>query len=44
MWLMIRNIYLKYKVYPFRNKEVTVNSSRGNKSENIGARVMNLVT
>jgi hypothetical protein len=42
---------LKYKVYPLRNKEVTVKhstfkeilSSRGDKSENIGARVMNLV-
>jgi hypothetical protein len=53
MWLMIRNIYLKYEVHPLRNKEVTVKnniffrkilSSWVDKSENIGARVMNLKT
>jgi superoxide dismutase len=50
---MIRHIFLKYEVDPLRNKEVTVKnhiffwkilSSRGDKSENIGARIMNLVT
>jgi hypothetical protein len=50
---MIRYIYLKYAVDPLRNEEVTVKSSiffrkilslKGDKSKNIGARVMNLVT
>jgi hypothetical protein len=47
MWLIIRIRYLK----SLRNKEVTVKiflrkilSSRENKSEHIGARVINLVT
>jgi hypothetical protein len=52
MWLLIRSIYLKYDVDPLRNKEVIVNiiflrtilNSRGDKSKNIGARVMNPVT
>jgi hypothetical protein len=48
--LVKNNIYLKYEVDSLRNKEVTVRnnfkipSSREDKSENIGARVMNLVT
>jgi hypothetical protein len=44
---MIRNIYLKYEVYSLINKEVTVKKYflrlRGDKSENIGTRNMNLV-
>jgi hypothetical protein len=49
MWMMIRNLYLKYEVDPLRNKEVTVKndifiSSRGDISKNIDARVKNLVT
>jgi hypothetical protein len=51
MWLIIRNIYLKYEVDPFRNKEVTVKINifkktsklNGDKSKNI-MKVMNLVT
>jgi hypothetical protein len=27
MWLMIRNIYLKYEVDPLRNKEVKVKNN-----------------
>jgi hypothetical protein len=50
MWLIIRNIYLKYEVDPLRNK-VTVkilflqeNSKfKGDKSLKNGARVINLV-
>jgi hypothetical protein len=50
---MIRNICLKYEDDLLRNKEVTVKniffvrkslSSRGDKSENIGTRVINLVS
>jgi hypothetical protein len=50
---MIRNIYLKYEIDSLRNKEVTVKNdiflrknlrSRRDKSKNIDARVINLVT
>jgi hypothetical protein len=52
MWLMIRNKYFKYEVDPFKTQEVTVKNnifkeiqcSRGDKSENSGTRVMNIVT
>jgi hypothetical protein len=53
MWLMIMNIYLKFEVDSLINKEETVKiniflrkilGSRGDKSGNIRARVMNLVT
>jgi hypothetical protein len=49
MWVMIKNIYLKFEVDTFKNKEVIIFlnenlSLRENKSENIASTVMTLVT
>jgi hypothetical protein len=49
MWLMIRNIYLKFEEEPLRNKEVIQKTFfhenfKWGISDNLGARAVNLVT